>query len=304
MKNAASKLKLSAKSFQEVELNELATEKNQAKLKLVPAIDVVKYDINISHVSKSFEVSTGIVEALDNVSINIVSGEFICILGPSGCGKSTLLSLVAGLDRPTQGQIFMSGKEVKEIDSERSVVFQEGGLFPWLTVRQNIEFGLMIRGVSKEVRAKKSDSMLEIVGLTKFADAYPHQISGGMKQRVAIARGLILDPKVLLMDEPFAALDAQTRDKLHEELQIIWQMTAKTVLFVTHNVREAVCLADRIILMSPHPGRVYKEYKVDLPRPRVIEDDGVIDIVREIQSDLKDAVTKPNVVVEKNEKDN
>ena len=244
----------------------------------------------IKNVSKTFTTDAGSIQALDSVSFDVRPGEFLCLLGPSGCGKSTLLNLIAGLDTCDQGSLQLNGHTIEGTDPERLVIFQEGGLFPWLTVRQNVEFGLKIRGTPKRDRRYLAEETLASVGLSKFIDAYPHQLSGGMKQRAAIARGLVLDPKVLLMDEPFAALDAQTRDRLHEELQEIWHRSSKTIVFVTHNVREAACLADRIILLSPHPGRVYKEYKVDAPRPRAIENSSVMDVVRTVQADLKTVV--------------
>jgi NitT/TauT family transport system ATP-binding protein len=241
----------------------------------------------VKDVSKKFSSKNGDVEALANVSFDVYSGEFLCILGPSGCGKSTLLNLLAGLESPNSGQILQDGKPVSEPGGGRVVVFQESGLFPWLTVIENVAFGLKMRGVSKAQRLSRASASIEMVGLTKFKDAYPHQLSGGMKQRAAIARTLVLDPDILLMDEPFAALDAQTRDRLHEDLQDIWRRTRKTIIFVTHNVREAACLGDRIILFSPHPGRVHKTYDIDLSHPRHIEEPQVMDFVRTITGDLK-----------------
>ena len=243
--------------------------------------------VQVQNVSKSFETQNGRLNVLDSISFEAKPGEFLCLLGPSGCGKSTLLNLVAGLEAIDTGTIMMDQVEVESTGPDRLVIFQEGGLFPWLTVQENVEFGLKMKGVSRRERSDRAGDVLKSVGLEKFLKAYPHQLSGGMKQRAAIARGLVLNPKVLLMDEPFAALDAQTRDRLHEELQIIWQRSGKTILFVTHNVREAACLADRILMLCPHPGRIYKEYTLDLPRPRVIEGDGVMNIARQIQADLK-----------------
>ena len=174
------------------------------------------------------------------------------------------------------------------------MIFQEAALFPWLTALQNVEFGLKIRGMPKKERYKEALDALTMVNLSKFKDAYPHQLSGGMKQRTAIARALVLNPKILLMDEPFAALDAQTRSILHDELQRIWQITGKTIVFVTHNVREAACLGDRIILMSPHPGLIHKQYDIrHLHRPRSIEDQAVVEVVREVQADLKAEIRLP-----------
>lgn len=242
---------------------------------------------SIHGVTRIFRSPSGPITALDPLDFEIRSGEFLCLAGPSGCGKSTMLKLLAGLDTPTAGEILLDGKNVTGPGPDRVVIFQESALFPWLTVLGNTEFGLKIRGIPTEERRKKALQALDMVHLTKFARAYPHQLSGGMKQRVALARGLVLDPDVLLMDEPFAALDAQTRDVLHEELQSIWLRTKKTIVFVTHNVREAARLGDRILLFSPHPGRIAREYAVDLPRPRFIEDQGVIELAREILADLK-----------------
>lgn len=208
------------------------------------------------------------VTALDNINLSIRQGEFLCILGPSGCGKTTLLNIVAGLEQADSGRVLVDNELVKGAGADRVVVFQEDALFPWLSVIKNVEFGLKMLGFSSTQRRKIAEEYLELVELQDFAQASPHQLSGGMKQRVAIARALAMNPKLLLMDEPFAALDAQTRAMLHKDLQDIWRRTEKTILFVTHNVAEAVCLADRIILMSPRPGRIKKEIKIKLPRPR------------------------------------
>lgn len=249
--------------------------------------------LSLQSVSKSFDTQAGRVDALCDVTLKIMPGEFLCLVGHSGCGKSTLLNLVAGLERPDTGSITINNQPISGPSPDRLVIFQEAALFPWLTVRQNIEFGLKIKGVVKEERVQRASEALELVGLSKFAKVYPHQLSGGMKQRTAIARGLVLDPKILLMDEPFSALDAQTREDLYQELQIIWEQTKKTIMFVTHNVREAACLGDRIILMSPHPGRIHKEYRVDERRPRAMEYRKVQDISRTIQWDLKHIVSIP-----------
>lgn len=210
--------------------------------------------------------------ALDNINLSIRQGEFLCILGPSGCGKTTLLNIVAGLEQADSGWVLVDNEQVKRAGADRVVVFQEDALFPWLSVIKNVEFGLKMQGVSPKERRKIAEEYLEMVQLQDFAQANPHQLSGGMKQRVAIARALAMNPKVLLMDEPFAALDAQTRAMLHKDLQDIWQRTEKTILFVTHNVAEAVCLADRVIVMSSRPGRIKKEIKIKLPRPRLEND--------------------------------
>ena len=206
--------------------------------------------------------------ALENISFRVREKGFICILGPSGCGKTTLLRLAAGLDLPTSGEILLDGKKIEGPGPDRGVVFQEYALFPWRTVRRNVEFGLEIKGVTVEDRSKIVDKYLEIVQLTRFADAYPHELSGGMKQRVAIARALANEPKILLMDEPFGALDAQTRNQLQEELLGIWDRERESVLFITHNVDEAVFLGEQIVVLTASPGRVKEIIDVNIPRPR------------------------------------
>jgi NitT/TauT family transport system ATP-binding protein len=206
--------------------------------------------------------------AIDNLDLTIRQGEFAAIVGPSGCGKSTVLDLIAGLSFPQIGQIFVNGQLVKGPSPDRGIVLQGYALFPWRTVRQNIEFGLEIRGTSKPERKTISDRFIDLVGLKGAEDRLPHELSGGMKQRVAIARALACDPSVLLMDEPFAAVDAQTRESLQDELLRIWEATQKTIVFVTHSIEEAVFLADRVIVLSSHPGRLKAIIDVDLPRPR------------------------------------
>jgi NitT/TauT family transport system ATP-binding protein len=227
--------------------------------------------LSIEGVSKKFKTDNQVVHALDNVSLTIREGEFVCLLGPSGCGKSTLLNMVAGLDFPNDGTIYADGQPIKGPSRERSMMFQENALFPWLNVKGNILFSLAFKdGLNKKEREEVADFYIELVGLTKFSRACIHELSGGMKQRVALARALAPNPKVLLMDEPFAALDAMTREQLYTEMQSLWAKRKKTILFVTHNVREAVCLGDRVVLFSPHPGRIREEFQIDLPRPRDI----------------------------------
>src|SRR5258708_12388916 len=205
--------------------------------------------------------------ALDHINLQVRAGEFVCIVGPSGCGKSTLLHLIAGLHQPTSGQILIDGKPVQSPGTDRILIFQEHGLFPWLTVGQNVEFGMKMKGVPKAEREEKTRYYLRLVHLGKFEKSYIHQLSGGMRQRVAIARALATEPDVLLMDEPFAALDAQTRDLLHDELERIWAETRRTIVFVTHNVREAVRLGDRLALLTFRPRQLKHEYEIHLPRP-------------------------------------
>jgi NitT/TauT family transport system ATP-binding protein len=220
-------------------------------------------------VSKSFRGAGGRVQALDSVSLTIGEGDFVCLVGPSGCGKSTLLNLIAGLERPDAGRVLADGREVAGPGSDRMVMFQEPALFPWLDVLGNVRFGLDLRPeIPKNERGEIAERHLRKVGLGKFLHANIHELSGGMKQRVALARALAPDPRVLLMDEPFAALDALTREQLYGDLQRIWAETGKTIVFVTHNVREAVCLGDRVVLFSPHPGRIHEQFEIPLPRPR------------------------------------
>src|SRR3954466_4244744 len=211
----------------------------------------------IEGVSKRFLSKRATVEALENVSLTVAQGEFVCLVGPSGCGKSTLLDIMAGLTKPERGQVWGDGQRVTGPGQQRLVLFQEPALFPWLDAFGNVMFGLKLKpGLTNHQRREIAEHFMRLVGLEKFQHAYVHELSGGMKQRVALARALAPDPQVLLMDEPFAALDALTRDQLYEDIQRIWSGSRKTIMFVTHNVREAVCLGDRVVLMSPTPGRI------------------------------------------------
>ena len=249
--------------------------------------------IQLQEVSLSYQATTGSeLLALDRIDLDVHPGEFLCIVGPSGCGKSTLLHLIAGLQKSTSGRIAMDGDSVTAPGTDRILIFQEHGLFPWLTVGQNVEFGMKMKGLSKAERDDRTRHYLRLVHLSQFKDSRPHQLSGGMRQRVALARALATEPDVLLMDEPFAALDAQTRDMLHDELEKIWAETGRTIIFVTHNVREAVRLGDRVALMSFRPGRVKKEFLVDLPRPRHLEEVEVARTAREILDHLRDEINK------------
>jgi len=224
--------------------------------------------IQVRDVWKEFQMKDGRLSALEGITIDVRAGEFLCIVGPSGCGKSTLLNIIAGLAKPERGSILINGKEVAGPGPDRVVMFQESALFPWLTAVQNIEFGLRMNGTGDGAAREKARRFLHLVNLERFENSYIHELSGGMKQRVALARALAMEPEVLLMDEPFAALDAQSRDQFHIELQQIWAKTGQTIIFVTHNVSEAVCLGDRIILLTYRPGRIKKEFQVDYPRPR------------------------------------
>jgi NitT/TauT family transport system ATP-binding protein len=208
------------------------------------------------------------VVALDGLTLDIEPREFLTLLGPSGCGKSTLLNIMAGFERPDDGQVLLDGHPVKTPGPDRGVVFQDYALFPWLNVRQNVEYGLREKGLAKAEVAETGRSFIRMVGLTGFERRYPHELSGGMRQRVALARVLAINPQILLMDEPFAAVDAQTRVILQEELQRVWMQTQKTVVFVTHSVDEAIYLSDRVTVMTARPGTVKAIVPIDLPRPR------------------------------------
>jgi NitT/TauT family transport system ATP-binding protein len=225
--------------------------------------------IEIRDVSLFYDTPSGRVHAVDTVSFDIAASEFICIVGPSGCGKSTLLNIIAGFIPPTGGEIRLGGKQITGHGQDRGVVFQDfAQLFPWRTALGNVTFGLEMKGLPKDEREAVALRQLALVKLEKFARSYPHHLSGGMQQRVAIARALAYNPAVLLMDEPFAALDALTRDDMQRLLADVWRETRKTVVYVTHNVAEAVYLADRVVVMTPHPGAVKSEISIALPRPR------------------------------------
>ena len=224
--------------------------------------------LTVRGVTKRFSVGDDEVEALAPVDIAIPRGEFVCMIGASGCGKSTLLRIIAGFEEPTTGSVAIDGRPVTGPGSDRGMVFQDYALFPWMTVRQNISFGPRQRHLAREEIAKTTDEFVRMVGLERFADRYPNQLSGGMKQRVAIARVLANNANILLMDEPFGALDALTREQLQNELLQIWKRTGVTTIFVTHSVEEAVLLADRVLVMSAGPGRIDSDVRVELPRPR------------------------------------
>jgi sulfonate transport system ATP-binding protein len=225
----------------------------------------------IDNVSKTFQSASGTVLALDHVSLQVNEGEFVCLVGASGCGKTTLLNIIAGLEKPDSGNVLADGKPITNPGRDRLVMFQEPALFPWLNVFGNVLFGLKLKpNLTNKDRRDVARYYLELVGLTRFERANIHELSGGMKQRVSLARALAPNPRVLLMDEPFAALDALTREQLYGDLQRIWKERKKTIVFVTHNVREAACLGERVLLFSPHPGRIQEEFVVNLPRPRDI----------------------------------
>ncbi len=224
--------------------------------------------ISIDRVTKTYASRSGLANAVLETTVRIEQGEFVCIVGPSGCGKTTLMNMVAGFVTPSGGEVSVDGRQVSEPGPDRGVVFQEVGLFAWLTARRNVEFGLKMMGIPKSERTRRADEALALTNMSAFADRYPSELSGGMKQRVGLARVLATDPHVLLMDEPFGALDAQTRAIMQQELLRVWTGSGKTVIFITHAVDEAVLLADRVLVMTANPGRVKADIRVDLPRPR------------------------------------
>ena len=262
-------------------------------LPLRPEVGNVVPKVSLDGISLTYKTNAkGRLVALDNITLQVKPGEFVCVVGPSGCGKSTLLHLIAGLHQQSSGQVFVDGKPVSGPGTDRILIFQELGLFPWLKVGENVEFGMKMKNISKAEREEKVQYYLRLVHLSKFRDSYTHQLSGGMRQRVALARALATEPDVLLMDEPFAALDAQTRDLLHDELERIWAETGRTIIFVTHNVREAVRLGDRVVLMTFRPGRVKQEFPIALSRPRHIEETDVARTAREILDCLREEINK------------
>lgn len=271
--------------------------------------------LRIEQVSKVFSGQSRTVEALKPVDLDIAAGEFVCLLGPSGCGKSTLLSIIAGLEPASTGVIWANDQKVRGPGTERVLLFQEAALFPWLDVQHNVEFGLryaaktaqgqqkgarrlfefanvrQARAAAKE-RREIARRFIELVHLKGFEKSLVHQLSGGMRQRAAIARALAINPAILLMDEPFGALDALTRDRLHAELETIWSETRKTIVFVTHNVREAVALGDRVLVFSPRPGRIVRDFRIDLPRPRSLEDHRLVDMAAEVLAVLTETMNQ------------
>lgn len=248
--------------------------------------------VELKQVSKGFSHNGASVEVLKGLDLSIEEGEFVCLVGPSGCGKSTLIHLIAGLERPSAGKVLINGVPVTGPGQERVVVFQEAALFPWLSVRANVEFGLKMLGIAAAQRRTRAAEYLRMVHLSRFAEAFPHQLSGGMKQRVALARALAMDPKILLMDEPFGALDAQTRRLLQEELMQVWMRTHKTIFFVTHNVREATVLGDKVLEMTARPGQIKRGYRIRLPRPRREGDPHLGVIQQRILLSLQEEIAK------------
>jgi NitT/TauT family transport system ATP-binding protein len=248
------------------------------------------WKLDLRGVSKTYLASHGESAALQDLDFHAAAGEFVCLLGPSGCGKTTALNIIAGLERADRGDVLLDGEPVAGPGPDRVVIFQEAALFPWLNVRDNVAFGLSAQGMPRSQRHRLAQAQLELVHLQEFAAAAVHELSGGMKQRVALARALALNPEVLLMDEPFASLDALTRESLHLELQTLWSATGKTIVFVTHNVREALALGDRVLVLSARPGRVKSEFRCDLPRPRSMESPLLIDLAQAVMGDLRSEV--------------
>ncbi|HZQ14801.1 MAG TPA: ABC transporter ATP-binding protein [Pseudolabrys sp.] len=247
----------------------------------------------VENVSKHFRTKRADVQALADVSLTVGEGEFVALVGPSGCGKSTLLDIMAGLTAPDAGRVMADDRPVEGPGRHRLVMFQESALFPWLDVAGNVMFGLKrIPGLSAAERRRIADEHLDLVGLSRFRHAYAHELSGGMKQRAALARSLAPDPRVLLMDEPFAALDALTAEQLYADIQRIWQARRKTIIIVTHSAREAATLADRVIVMSPSPGRIHEQFTIDLPRPRDINAPELAVIAQRITTTLKGYLPK------------
>ncbi|MFB6293687.1 MAG: ABC transporter ATP-binding protein [Halonotius sp.] len=242
--------------------------------------------IVVDGIDKRFRSESGVVEALRDVNFAVTEGEFVCIIGASGAGKTTLFRIIAGLEPASEGTVWLDGEPIEGPGTDRGMVFQEYGLFPWRTVLKNVTFGLEQRGLDTEARLDRAREMIDLVGLDGFEDSYPKELSGGMKQRVGIARALAVDPEILLMDEPFGSVDAQTKGRLHEELLDIWSATNKTVLFVTHDVDEAVTLADRVVVLTGSPGSVHEVVEIDLDRPRSRTDDAFADY----EQQLRDAI--------------
>jgi NitT/TauT family transport system ATP-binding protein len=248
--------------------------------------------IEVKDVTKIFVESrtSASVTAIEDINFSIDEGQFVCLVGPSGCGKSTMLNILAGLETPSSGTVILNGNRIIGTGPDRIMVFQENALFPWLKVIENVEFGLKMAGVDKAKRYEIAIRYLDMMQLTKFAQSYIYQLSGGMKQRVAIARALVMDPEVLLMDEPFAALDSQTRDLLLVELQLIWAKTRKTIVFVTHNILESVCLGDKVLVFTSRPGHIKKEIDVRYRRPRLSEDSDLQPYYRTILNEIKSEI--------------
>jgi NitT/TauT family transport system ATP-binding protein len=262
-------------------------------LTVVPHTAETPAKLSFNGVAKSYVSASGArISAIEDVTFEVGVGEFVCLIGPSGCGKSTILNLLAGLDRPDEGEVLFDGRRITEPGPDRALLFQDPALFPWLSVRRNVEYALGLRGLSRDEARRTAESWLAKVNLSAFADVQPHELSGGMRQRAALARALACQPEVLLADEPFGALDAQSREILQQELQAVWTELGNTFVFVTHNVREAVFFADRVVLLSARPGTPIEEYRITTPRPRTFEDVLVAKVVADIHDRLLEEVER------------
>lgn len=249
--------------------------------------------LTIDGVEKSFEhKEKGKMKVLDQINLEVEKGQFVSIVGPSGCGKSTLLYLIAGLEKADRGEIRIAGKKVTGAGPDRVVVFQEDGLFPWLSVLDNVTYGLLLKGMSKTEAQERAREMLKMVHLSNYTESYPHQLSGGMKQRVSIARALVMEPAILLMDEPFAALDEQTRMVLHNELLEIWKKTKVTIFFVTHNIREAVLLSEKIVVFETRPGKIKETYAAQTMKDGIMPNDSTFHLEKQILASLQGEIEK------------
>jgi NitT/TauT family transport system ATP-binding protein len=256
-------------------------------LSVVPDVGQAPAKLSMRGVSKSFRSSAGeVVRALEDVSFDVGTGEFVCLIGPSGCGKSAILNLLAGLETPDEGEVLLDGRPVAGPGPDRALLFQEPALFPWMSVRANVEFGLRMLGLPASDVRERTEDWLAKVELSEFADAQPHELSRGMRQRAALARALVCKPDVLLADEPFGSLDAQAREVLQQELESVWAELGNTLVFVTHNVREAVLLADRVVVLSARPGTPIEEHRITSPRPRRLEDALISRVVVDIHEHL------------------
>jgi NitT/TauT family transport system ATP-binding protein len=262
-------------------------------LSLIPGLTDAPVKLTFRGVSKAYATGSGTtVEAIRDVSFDVVAGEFVCLIGPSGCGKSTILNLLAGLERPDRGEVLLDGAPITEPGPDRALLFQDPALFPWLSVRGNVEYALRLRGTPAGELRDTAEHWLQRVHLSAFADLQPHELSGGMRHRAALARALACRPEVLLADEPFGALDAQMREILQVELQQVWSELGNTLVFVTHNVREATFLADRVILLTARPGRPIEEYRITTPRPRQFDDALLRSVVQDIHERLSKEVER------------
>lgn len=251
--------------------------------------DIKKVKVDIRDIERIYQSSRGPVKALNHINLQIYENEFVCVVGPSGCGKSTLLNIMAGLDKATGGEVLVDGEKVEDPSTERGVVFQQYALFPWLTVKKNIMYGLKNKKMNREQAEKAAEKYIKMVGLDEFSGSYPKELSGGMKQRVAIARAFAMNPQLLLLDEPFGALDAQTRAQLQSDLLDTWEQEQKTCFFITHDVEEAVLLAQRVVIMSSRPARIKRIVEIDIPYPRNQEtkmDPRFMEIKNEIWSEV------------------